>query len=94
MKHLILIGALLLPNLAAANCYADYKARHLNGGLNLHYGVVALANPACENAKRAERAIAARLADHGWELLRVMSIFDESELEQKADDAGDFFLKF
>lgn len=75
---------------AQAACYADYKARQDNP-LRLHYGVMQVS--ACA-ADAARPEIAARLAAQGWTLLNVLSVFDESGLEQRRANAGDYFLRF
>lgn len=95
-KHALLIPALafalLAANPAAAECYADYKAKQDNP-LRLHYGVIALPNSACKNAK-AKRQITARIASDGWKLLKVLSIFNADGLAQRQESAGEYYLRY
>jgi hypothetical protein len=80
-----------LPFAAAAQCYADYKAKR-DDPLRLHYGVAELSG-ACAPGPAA-RELAPRLARQGWELLDVVSVFGPGGLEERRADAGDFFLRF
>jgi hypothetical protein len=86
----ILISALALP--AAADCYADYKAKQ-DDPLRLHYGVVALDAAGCASLEAAAAAIEARLGD-GWQLLQVVGTFAEDGLDERRDGAGDYFLRY
>ncbi len=91
MKHILLTLALMaLPGLAAANCFADYKAKQ-DRPLRLHYGVMQVG--AC-NAQAAGAEVRSRLAAHGWTLLTIVSVFDEGGLAARRDDAGQYFLRF
>lgn len=83
--------ALTLPSLAAAECYADYKAKQ-DDPLRLHYGV-AQVKGACETAQ-AEAELTPRLAAEGWTLLNVLSVFGDEGLDQRKDSAGKFHLRF
>lgn len=91
------LGALLaltaLP--AAAECYADYKAKRDNP-LKLQYGVISLPDRACGSTEDAAEEIAARIAVDGWTLLDVVSIFDAAGLadEKRKESAGDYFLRY
>jgi hypothetical protein len=76
---------------ATAACYADYKAKQ-DDPLRLHYGVMELGGECSRSAARAE--IAARLQRNGWILLNVLSVFDDSGLEQRKNSAGQYFLRF
>lgn len=89
---LVLTLAALQP--AAAACYADYKAKQQGGALKLHYGVVQVSNGACGDRAKAEAEVRAKVARGGWTLLNVLSVFDESGLDQRRKSAGDFFLRF
>ncbi len=84
-------AALALP--AQAGCYADYKAKR-DDPLKLHYGVIELPDTACDSRKSAQRQIAARLSEHGWVLLNVLSVFDADGLEERKESAGQYFLRF
>jgi hypothetical protein len=81
----------VLPAAAEAACYADYKAKQ-DSPLRLHYGVVQLSGQCAPAAAAAEAA--PRLAAAGWTLLTVLSVFDETGLEARKADAGQFFLRF
>lgn len=92
----IFLATLILAafaTVAQAACFADYKAKK-DGPLRLHYGVVQLPDNACRNRGRAEAVVQDKVARGGWTLLNVMSIFDESGLDQRKESAGQFFLRF
>jgi len=96
MKHLLisfaLIAGLALPSTgAAADCYADYKAKQDNP-LRLHYGVMQLQG-ACKRGP-AKSEVSARLARGGWTLLNVLSVFGPEGLNQRRANAGSFYLRF
>ncbi|MBO6603729.1 MULTISPECIES: hypothetical protein [Paracoccaceae] len=95
-QHLHKLGLALGLALAAAPvhaaCFADYKAK-MDDPLRLHYGVIELPDTACDPGA-AFGVIAPRVAAGGWELLEVMSIFDETGLDARRDDAGQFYLRF
>lgn len=97
-KHITILGLAALVALAglpaAADCYADYKAKR-DDPLQLHYGVIALPDDACSKPK-AEPEIAARIAVDGWTLLTVVSVFDETGLDDKErrSNAGEFYLRY
>lgn len=88
-----LLGIAALP--AAAECYADYKAKRDNP-LRLHYGVIALPDRACASRDAASAEIAARIAVDDWTLLSVVSIFGAAGLddEKRRASAGDYFLRY
>lgn len=94
MKHLIATAALALAlaSPASAACYADYKAKQDNP-LRLHYGVAELPDSACDK-RGAKAALAPRLANQGWTLLNVLSIFGPDGLAERKASAGDYFLRF
>lgn len=85
-----LFVAMALPA-AAANCYADYKAKQDNP-LRLHYGVAQIKGACDAGSARAE--LAARLAAQGWTLLNVVSVFGDEGLAQRRDSAGSNYLRF
>lgn len=96
MKKLTLILALLLASPVSAACYADYKAKTDNP-LRLHYGVIEVPESACRQSAgpaALKKQLAARLASHGWQLLNVVSVFDDSGLARRKESAGQFFLRF
>ncbi|SFG99289.1 hypothetical protein [Sulfitobacter dubius] len=80
-----------LPAMAAAGCYADYKAKQDNP-LRLHYGVAQI-NDACD-AAGAKAELTPRLAAEGWTLLNILSVFGDEGLDQRKDSAGTFYLRF
>jgi len=94
-RCLILALALTVPALpAAADCYADYKAKQENGRLKLHYGVAEVPDAACGNTAAAAAALAPRLAREGWTLLNILSTFGPGGLDSRRNNAGPFFLAF
>lgn len=95
MKRILFISlcALSLASAAQAACYADYKAKK-DSPLQLHYGVMQLPQNACGSAAAASQVVAPRLAQAGWTLLNVVSVFDDSQLAGKKANAGQFFLRF
>ncbi len=96
MKHFLLptviAAALALASpVAAAQCYADYKAKQENP-LRLHYGVIELRGTCSKPAARTEAA--ARLNRGGWTLLNVISVFGPDGLDKRKRNAGSFYLRF
>ncbi|MGB8813556.1 MAG: hypothetical protein WCC57_10250 [Paracoccaceae bacterium] len=89
---LAVLLALALSAPAQAACYADYKAKQ-NDPLRLHYGVAELPDSACD-AGAAKAELAPRLANAGWTLLNVLSIFGEEGLNERKASAGEYFLRF
>ncbi len=101
MKQILMICGLVLalglpqPSAAQSQCYADYKAKKSQAGaLQLHYGVVKLSGGACSDRTQQSNVVQQRIAVGGWSLLRVMSTFDESGLQQRRGNAGQYFLKY
>lgn len=93
IKTFAIAGLLwLITGPAGAACFADYKAKK-DDPLRLHYGVIQITDASC-NPQAAFREIAPRVARGGWELLEVMSLFDERGLDARRSDAGQFFLRF
>ena len=78
---------------AAAQCYADYKAKQDNP-LRLQYGVAELPGSACGDARAAAAHLAPRLERDGWILLQIVSTFGPEGLESRREDAGRFFLRY
>jgi len=83
--------ALALP--AQAACFADYKAKQ-EKPLRLHYGVMQIDISPCTMSEKVTSIVESRLASAGWKLLQVQSVFDDSGLEGRKQDAGQFFLRF
>jgi len=77
---------------ADATCYADYKAK-TDTPLRLHYGVIQLPAESCSVAA-ARPLIEARIATDGWQLLNVLSVFDDSGLAERKDSAAQYFLRY
>ena len=93
MKQLLLILTLALVAPAAqAACYADYKAKQ-DSPLKLHYGVAELPASACTK-QAAKAALAPRLAQGGWTLLNIVSIFGPEGLAERKASAGKYFLRY
>jgi len=96
MKRRILLSALALMMATAAPagaaCYADYKAKR-DAPLQLQYGVIELPAQAC-SPDAAGPEISRRIAADGWQLLAVVSVFDDSGLDQRRDAAGQYFLRY
>ena len=88
-----LVAALFSGPAAQAACYADYKAKQ-DDPLRLHYGVMLVDVAPCAASPAVEADVANRLEAAGWILLQVQSVFDDSALEDKKADAGEFFLRF
>lgn len=93
MRHLIppLITLVLAANAASAACYADYKASK-DDPYGLHYGVAQISG-ACTVAQ-AQTELGPRLATDGWQLLSVEGVFDDAGLDERRDDAGQYFLRY
>lgn len=90
------LALVLLPAMSGAlqaACYADYKAKRENP-LRLHYGVMKIDSAPCTMSDTVRQSVGQRLADAGWQLLGVQSVFDDAGLEQRKRDAGEFFLRF
>ena len=97
MKRIALLPAValalaLLPGIAAAACYADYKAKQDNP-LRLHYGVIEVPDRACTPAA-ARDVIARRIGRDGWQLLTVLGTFGDEGLEERRESAGAYFLRY
>lgn len=88
---LLLAAAFAAP--AEAACYADYKAKR-EDPLKLHYGVVQVDISPCAMSDKVTRQVRQRLKASGWQLLQVQSVFDDSGLGRRKQDAGQFFLRF
>jgi hypothetical protein len=97
MQRKVFIAAILIAAAFAAPassaCYADYKAKQ-ESPLRLHYGVLQLDVTPCRMSGTVTSLVKDRIAAGGWKLLQVQSVFDESGLEDRKRDAGQFFLRF
>ncbi len=74
-----------------AACYADYKAKQDNP-LRLHYGVIEVRGEC--SASNAENQLRSALSRDGWQLLNVVSVFDDGGLNERRDSAGEYFLRY
>jgi uncharacterized membrane protein len=94
MKKTSLCAALVLAfaSPAAAECYADYKAKR-DDPLKLHYGVAQVSDGNCSKGG-AKGELAPRLAADGWTLLNVLSTFGPEGLEERKSSAGAYFLRY
>jgi hypothetical protein len=94
MKNILSLAALLLAlaTPAAAECYADYKAKQ-DDPLQLRYGVAQVSDGNCSPGA-AEGELAPRLAAGGWTLLQVLSTFGPEGLEERKASAADHFLRY
>ena len=94
MTRLLLSAALalVLAGPAAAECYADYKAKR-DEPLKLHYGVAQVSDGNCSPGA-AEGELAPRLAADGWTSLTVLSTFGPEGLEERKASAGAYFLRY
>ena len=93
MRQILALGIVLaaLAGPLHAACYADYKAKK-DDPLRLHYGVAEIRGE-CRRGS-AENELRPRLASHGWELLNVVSVFDDSGLAERRDSAGRHYLRY
>lgn len=94
LRTLTLSAALFagLASAAPAACFADYKAK-MDAPLKLHYGVIQLSGGTC-NKRAAKAQIPARIATDGWQLLTVVSVFDDTGLAERKASAGAYFLRY
>jgi hypothetical protein len=94
MKRLItsVAFALVFAGPAAAECYADYKAKR-DEPLQIHYGVAQVSDANC-SIGGAETELSARLAEAGFILLRVLSVFGPEGLEERKASAHPNFLRY
>ena len=91
LPALLAAALILAAGAAQAACYADYKAKQ-DDPLRLHYGVAEIRGT-CDEAAAADE-LRPRLAAAGWELLQVEGVFDETGLQGRRQNAGDFYLRF
>lgn len=94
MKKLLFAFFIVMAAPAHAACYIDYKAKQ-DDPLRLHYGVLQIRDDdACTSQQRLRAEAADRLAAQGWQLLNVMSVFDQSGLAERKTNAGQYYLRF
>ena len=92
MRLVMLTAVMAWSSPAAAECFADYKAKQ-DAPLRLHYGVAQVSDGACSPGA-AEAELSPRLAGDGWTLLNVLSTFGPEGLEERKASAGDFYLRY
>ncbi|MBO9447669.1 hypothetical protein [Ruegeria sp. R14_0] len=90
LSSLATAALISLGTAAAAECYADYKAKQDNP-LRLHYGVMQVS--ACDKGQ-AQQEVSQRLSASGWTLLNVMSVFGPEGLDKRKANAGQFYLRY
>jgi hypothetical protein len=83
---------LMLAVPAAAECYADYKAKQ-DDPLRLQYGVARVSDAACSVAG-AKAELEPKLAADGWTLVKVLSTFGPEGLAERKASAGEYFLRY
>lgn len=88
----LLAFAIMAASPAAAECYADYKAKK-DDPLRLHYGVAEVSAASCDPTS-ASSELAPRLANAGWTLLQVVSTFGPEGLDERKASAGPNFLRY
>ncbi|MEM9436921.1 MAG: hypothetical protein AAGA15_07755 [Pseudomonadota bacterium] len=81
----------VLAAASQAACYADYKAKQDNP-LRLHYGVAQVTGACTADNARVE--LAPRIGADGWELLNIVSVFDDGGLAERRESAGRYFLRY
>lgn len=81
------------PAPLAAACYVDYKAKQ-DDPLRLHYGVIEVSEEDCADRNATIRDVADRISGDGWQLLAIVSTFDESGLEEREESAGEYYLRY
>lgn len=87
------VVAMALASPLQAACYADYKAKRDNP-LRLHYGVIELPDAACTAPEQAKTQITNRIAVDGWQLLNIVSVFEQAGLNERRESAGPYFLRY
>jgi hypothetical protein len=92
LQTLALIAAILSCASPAAACYADYRAQK-DSPFGLHYGVIEFPTRLFGRGRRAGDC-GPQIAAEGWQLLQVISVFDDSGLDARRSDAGAYFLRF
>ncbi len=90
--RLPLVLAFLIASPAAAECYADYKAKQ-DDPLRLQYGVAEVVGAECTRAA-ARAELAPKLAADGWTLVKVLSTFGPEGLAERKASAGDYYLRY
>ena len=84
--------ALTLAGPAAAECYADYKAKR-DEPVKMIYGVGRVSDGNC-SIDAAKVELAPRLAANGWTILLVLSTFGPEGLVERKASASEWFLSY
>ncbi|MEM8630730.1 MAG: hypothetical protein AAGF74_05810 [Pseudomonadota bacterium] len=94
LRFLFVLATALVATVGAAHakCYADYKAKR-GAPMQLHYGIIELPQNLCD-VEAARPYISDRIGADGWELLSVVSVFDEAGLKEREESAGPFTLRY
>ena len=87
MTIAVFILSLSLAGQASAQCYADFKAKQDNP-LRLQYGIVELPQSACTSRQAAQDYASRVIAQTGWTLLQIESIFGPSEFNSRSAHAS------
>ena len=82
--------AVLTP--AAAQCFADYKAKQDNP-LRLQYGIVELPPQACADQGAARAYVRQVVERSGWTLLQIESIFGADGFASRRARAGQIHFR-
>jgi len=93
MKPLTLLSICitLSAGTAQAACYADYKAKQ-DDPLRLHYGVAEIRGDC--SVSSASNELRGRLSRDGWQLLNVLTVFEDEGLSSRRGEAGEYFLRY
>lgn len=83
----------VLPAVAAADCFAEYKAKR-DDPLRLHYGIALLPGGSCPSKNSAAARLEPRLDRVGWTLLNIVGLSDTPPSGKKKANAGEFYLRF
>lgn len=89
----VLTATISASGSAQASCYADYKAKRDNP-LRLHYGIVELSNNICNVPQKVLSNVTERLDIEDWQLLNILSVFDEAGLKKRQESAGKYYLRY
>ncbi|MDE0968762.1 MAG: hypothetical protein OSA51_05075 [Octadecabacter sp.] len=93
MKNLIHItfAILVVSSTAQAACFVDYKAKR-DDPLQLHYGVAEIIGTCLLEDALVE--LTPRLAAEDWQLLNILSVFNDDGLGKRLVNAGENYLRY
>lgn len=92
LATLALVLGLVVATGAAADCFADYKAKQDNP-LRLQYGIVELPPQACADQGAARAHVRQVVERSGWTLLQIESIFGADGFASRRARAGQIHLR-